>query len=137
MNTNKAQDVKNRENEQSIMDNLNADIEKTAQEQLMKTNNKNENDIDSFSLDGDCNLENEIKHLKKKRNFCLCNYGKIAELKIVIILEDKKEITFEEELSSDVIELMTVFCAKLYGKRSHRNKLQNNKKVCYNLVLKE
>lgn len=62
MNTNKAQDVKNRENEQSIMDNLNADIEKTAQEQLMKTNTKNENDIDFFSLDGDYNLENEIKH---------------------------------------------------------------------------
>ncbi len=40
----------------------------------------------------------------------------------VIILEAKKEITFEEELSSDVIELMTVFCAKLYGKRSHKNK---------------
>ena len=40
----------------------------------------------------------------------------------VIVLEAKKEITFEEELSSDVIELMTVFCAKLYGKRSHKNK---------------
>lgn len=40
----------------------------------------------------------------------------------VIILESKKTLSFEEELSSDVIELMTVFCAKLYGKRSHQNK---------------
>ena len=28
-------------------------------------------------------------------------------------------------LSADVIELMTVFCAKLYGKRSHKNKVKN------------
>ena len=34
----------------------------------------------------------------------------------------------EEELSSDVIELMTVFCAKLYGKRSHQNKALVSKK---------
>ena len=65
--------------------------------------------------------------------FWLCQQMQVN----VIILEAKKEITFEEELSSDVIELMTVFCAKLYGKRSHKNKLQNNKNMCYNLVLKE
>ncbi len=50
--------------------------------------------------------------------FSLCKHMKVN----VIILEAKREITFEEELSSDVIELMTVFCAKLYGKRSHKNK---------------
>ena len=60
--------------------------------------------------------------------FWLCQQMQVN----VIILEAKKEITFEEELSSDVIELMTVFCAKLYGKRSHKNKLQNNKNMCYN-----
>ena len=60
--------------------------------------------------------------------FWLCQQMKVN----VIVLEAKKEITFEEELSSDVIELMTVFCAKLYGKRSHKNKLQNNKNMCYN-----
>ena len=32
--------------------------------------------------------------------------------------------SFEEQLTQDVIELMTVFCAKLYGKRSHHNKLK-------------
>ena len=54
--------------------------------------------------------------------FTLCDFMRVS----VVILEAKKEITFEEELSSDVIELMTVFCAKLYGKRSHKNKLQPN-----------
>ena len=54
--------------------------------------------------------------------FTLCDFMRVS----VVILEAKKEITFEEELSSDVIELMTVFCAKLYGKRSHKNKLQHN-----------
>lgn len=60
--------------------------------------------------------------------FWLCQQMQVA----VIILENKKDLSFEEELSSDVIELMTVFCAKLYGKRSHKNKLQNNSIVCYN-----
>ena len=39
----------------------------------------------------------------------------------VIILEEKEE-TFEQSLCTDVIELMTVFSAKLYGKRSHKNR---------------
>ena len=50
--------------------------------------------------------------------FWLCQQMQVT----VIILESKKTLSFEEELSSDVIELMTVFCAKLYGKRSHQNK---------------
>ncbi len=29
---------------------------------------------------------------------------------------------FEQELSSDVLEIITVFSAKLYGSRSHKNK---------------
>lgn len=40
----------------------------------------------------------------------------------VDVLEVRAEKTFEEELARDVITLMTVFCACLYGKRSHRNK---------------
>ena len=38
------------------------------------------------------------------------------------VLEVPPEKTFEEELARDVITLMTVFCARLYGKRSHHNK---------------
>ena len=40
----------------------------------------------------------------------------------VDVLENRAEKTFEEGLARDVITLMTVFCARLYGRRSHRNK---------------
>lgn len=49
--------------------------------------------------------------------FNLCKFFNVK----VIILENKEK-NFEEELVSNVIELMTVFCAKMYGKRSHKNK---------------
>lgn len=38
----------------------------------------------------------------------------------VQVLETPQAKTFEEELARDVVTLMTVFCARLYGKRSHR-----------------
>ena len=40
----------------------------------------------------------------------------------VVILEETLSQNFEEELVNDVIQLMTVFSAKLYGKRSHQNR---------------
>ena len=52
--------------------------------------------------------------------FYLCDLFKVN----VIIVENKAEQSFEQTLSADVIELMTVFCAKLYGKRSHQNKIK-------------
>ncbi len=39
----------------------------------------------------------------------------------VVILEEVN-VTFENRLCHDVIELMTVFSARLYGKRSHKNR---------------
>jgi putative resolvase len=30
--------------------------------------------------------------------------------------------TFEEDLATDVLEIITVFSARLYGSRSHKNK---------------
>ena len=41
------------------------------------------------------------------------------------VLEEASPKTFEEELAKDVVTLMTVFCARLYGKRSHKNKTQS------------
>ena len=49
--------------------------------------------------------------------FSLCKAKGIA----VTILEESPAKSFELELSTDVIELMTVFSAKLYGRRSHKN----------------
>ena len=40
----------------------------------------------------------------------------------VVILEKQLNKSFEHELVADVIEIMTVFTAKMYGKRSHRNR---------------
>ena len=40
----------------------------------------------------------------------------------VLILEEPMAQGFEQELAADVIELMTVFSSKLYGRRSHQNR---------------
>jgi predicted site-specific integrase-resolvase len=40
----------------------------------------------------------------------------------VVILDDDQNVSFEHELTQDVLTLMTVFSARLYGKRSHRNR---------------
>lgn len=40
----------------------------------------------------------------------------------VVVLDESKTVTFEEELCQDVLTLMTVFSARLYGSRSHKNK---------------
>lgn len=40
----------------------------------------------------------------------------------VLILEQHLDQSFEVELAQDVIELMTVFSSRLYGKRSHTNR---------------
>lgn len=42
----------------------------------------------------------------------------------VLILEQQLTKSFEAELAGDVIELMTVFSSRLYGKRSHQNRKQ-------------
>lgn len=55
--------------------------------------------------------------------FKVCEYFDVE----VIILEKIKEEDFEKALVSDVIEIMTVFTAKMYGRRSHMNK-----KACIN-----
>ena len=41
----------------------------------------------------------------------------------VVIHNDSEPVSFEQELVKDVITLMTVFSARLYGRRSHRKKL--------------
>lgn len=40
----------------------------------------------------------------------------------VVILEETAQDSFEVELTKDVITLMTVFSARLYGRRSHQKK---------------
>lgn len=56
----------------------------------------------------------------------LCRFMK-TELKVLMSPPGK---TFEEELAKDVITLMTVFCARLYGRRSRKNQRRPTNKVC-------
>lgn len=50
--------------------------------------------------------------------FTLCEMRGID----VVIINQGSETSFEEELAQDVLEISTVFSAKLYGSRSHKNK---------------
>jgi predicted site-specific integrase-resolvase len=50
--------------------------------------------------------------------FALCEARKIE----VVIINQGDEVSFEEELTKDVPEIITVFSARLYGARSHKNK---------------
>ena len=49
--------------------------------------------------------------------FSLCNHYQIE----VIIINRKALLSEEEELVQDVLEIIQVFGARLYGRRSHRN----------------
>jgi predicted site-specific integrase-resolvase len=40
----------------------------------------------------------------------------------VIIINRTEDASFEEDLASDVLEIITVFSARLYGSRSHKNR---------------
>ena len=50
--------------------------------------------------------------------FTLCEIKQIE----VLIINKGNEISFEEELAQDVLEIITVFSARLYGSRSKKNK---------------
>jgi predicted site-specific integrase-resolvase len=49
--------------------------------------------------------------------FALCEARNVE----VVIINRGADTTFEEDLASDVLEIITVFSARLYGSRSHRN----------------
>ncbi len=40
----------------------------------------------------------------------------------VVIINKSADSTYEEDLTKDVLEIITVFSARLYGSRSHKNK---------------
>ncbi len=43
-------------------------------------------------------------------------------VEVVIINQGEQPLGFEEELARDVLEIITVFSARLYGSRSHKNR---------------
>lgn len=40
----------------------------------------------------------------------------------VVVLNQGENTSFEEELTQDILEIITVFSARLYGSRSHKTK---------------
>jgi len=50
--------------------------------------------------------------------FAVCEVKNVE----VIIINKGEDTTFEEDLASDVLEIITVFSARLYGSRSKKNK---------------
>jgi putative resolvase len=50
--------------------------------------------------------------------FALCQARQVE----IVIINQGEDISFEEELAQDVLEIITVFSARLYGARSHKNK---------------
>jgi predicted site-specific integrase-resolvase len=51
----------------------------------------------------------------------------------VVIINRTEDSTFEEDLAEDVLEIITVFSARLYGSRSHKNRNNRRgvKRRCY------
>jgi putative resolvase len=50
--------------------------------------------------------------------FAVCEARQVE----VVILNQGEDTTFEEDLAKDVLEIITVFSARLYGSRSRKNK---------------
>ena len=49
--------------------------------------------------------------------FSLCEYSGVE----IVVLNRKEDSSYEEDLAADVLEIITVFSARLYGSRSRRN----------------
>ena len=93
-------------------------------------------------------LEGQVQRLVLTHKDRLLRFGAelvfaICEAKgveVVIINKGEENVRFEEELAKDVLEIITVFSARLYGSRSNKNKKlldEVNKTVAENLNNKE
>lgn len=75
-------------------------------------------------------LEGQVKRLVLTHKDRLLRFGaelifaicEVKEVEVVIINKGDENIKFEEELAKDVLEIITVFSARLYGSRSKKNK---------------
>jgi predicted site-specific integrase-resolvase len=73
-------------------------------------------------------LEGNVLHLVITHKDRLLRFGAelvfaICEAKNIeiVILNRGEDTSFEEDLAKDVLEIITVFSARLYGSRSHKN----------------
>ena len=93
-------------------------------------------------------LEGQVRRLVLTHKDRLLRFGaelvfsicEAKEVEVIIINKGEESVKFEEELAKDVLEIITVFSARLYGSRSSKNKklLEDvNKAVSENLSGKE
>lgn len=93
-------------------------------------------------------LDGQVKRLVLTHKDRLLRFGaelvfaicEAKEVEVIIINKGEENVKFEEELAKDVLEIITVFSARLYGSRSNKNKklLEDvNKAVAENLNSKE
>ena len=93
-------------------------------------------------------LEGQVRRLVLTHKDRLLRFGaelvfaicEAKEVEVIIINKGEENVRFEEELAKDVLEIITVFSARLYGSRSNKNKklLEDvNKAVAENLNSKE
>lgn len=75
-------------------------------------------------------LEGQVKRLVLTHKDRLLRFGaelvfsicEIQNVEVIIINQGEENVSFEEELAKDVLEIITVFSARLYGSRSKKNK---------------
>ncbi|WP_033596375.1 IS607 family transposase [Helicobacter pylori] len=75
-------------------------------------------------------LDNQVKRLVLTHKDRLLRFGaelvfsicEAKEVEVIIINKGDENVRFEEELAKDVLEIITVFSARLYGARSKKNK---------------
>lgn len=89
------------------------------------------NEIDRLVL----NYKDRLLRFGSELIFELCKYHNVE----VIIITETENKSYNEELVEDVLAVITVFSAKLYGSRSHKNKqiVDENKKLFENKKLDE
>ena len=75
-------------------------------------------------------LDEQVKRLVLTHKDRLLRFGaelvfaicEAKEVEVIIINKGEENVRFEEELAKDVLEIITVFSARLYGSRSNKNK---------------
>ncbi len=75
-------------------------------------------------------LESQVKRLVITHKDRLLRFGaelvfaicEAKEVEVIIINQGDENVRFEEELAKDVLEIIAVFSARLYGSRSKKNK---------------
>lgn len=75
-------------------------------------------------------LESQVKRLVLTHKDRLLRFGaelvfaicEAKEVEVIVINQGDENVRFEEELAKDVLEIITVFSARLYGARSKKNK---------------